>query len=73
MKLDSLRLLLRPFWDRNRAVLATWFATLCVVSIFFAQSAYAFAMPADFEFPKVDRTAGGGDIARRTTGELSTA
>ena len=27
--------------------------------IFWAQSAYAFAMQADFEFLKVDRTAGG--------------
>ena len=59
MKLDYLRLLLRPFSDRNRAIVATWLDALCVASIFLAQSTYAFAMPADFEFPKVDRAAGG--------------
>ena len=32
---------------------------VCCIKLFLAQSAYAFAMPADFEFPKVDRTAGG--------------
>ena len=35
LKLDSLRLLLRPFWNRNRAVVATWLTALCVVSIVF--------------------------------------
>ena len=29
-KLDALRLLLRPFWDRNRAVVATWLAENCI-------------------------------------------
>ena len=38
-KLDALRLLLGPFWDRSRAVVATWL------------SRYAFK-PADFEFPR---------------------
>ena len=32
---------------------------VCCINFFLAQSIYAFAMPADFEFPKVDRTAGG--------------
>ena len=26
---DALRLLLRPFWDRSRAVVATWLAEYC--------------------------------------------
>ena len=26
LKLDALRLLLRPFWDRSRAVVVTWLA-----------------------------------------------
>ena len=35
-------------------------SALCVLhQIFGAQSEYAFALPADFEFPKVYRTAGG--------------
>ena len=29
-KLDALRLLLRPFWDRSRAVVATWLAKFCI-------------------------------------------
>ena len=29
-KLDALRLLLRPFWDRNRAVVAIWIAEYCI-------------------------------------------
>ena len=29
-KLDSLRLLLRPFWDRSRAILATWLVEYCI-------------------------------------------
>ena len=32
---------------------------VCCINCFLAQSAYAFAMSADFQFPKVDRTAGG--------------
>ena len=28
-KLDALRLLLRPFWDRNTAIIATWLAEYC--------------------------------------------
>ena len=28
-KLDALRLLLRPFWDRSRAVVAAWLAEYC--------------------------------------------
>ena len=47
-KLDVLRLLLRPFWDRNRAIVATWLAEYCIQ---FWLSTYAFAKPADFEFP----------------------
>ena len=29
-KLDALRLLLRPFWDRNIAIIATWLAEYCI-------------------------------------------
>ena len=29
-KLDALRLLLRPFWDRSRAVVATCLAEYCI-------------------------------------------
>ena len=46
-KLDVLRLLLRPFWDRNRAIVATWLAEYCMQ---FWLSTYAFAKPADLEF-----------------------
>ena len=60
-KLDALRLLLRPFWDQSRAVVATWLVSIASNFWLFT---YAFGMPADFEFPrekvlKVDRTAGG--------------
>ena len=30
LKLDALRLLLRPFWDRNIAIIATWLAEYCI-------------------------------------------
>ena len=30
LKLDALRLLPRPFWDRSRAVVATWLAEYCI-------------------------------------------
>jgi len=30
LKLDALRLLLRPFWDKSRAVVATWLAEYCI-------------------------------------------
>ena len=49
-KFLEMRLLLRPFWDRNRAVVATWLMEYCVP---FCLSMYAFAKPADFEFPQV--------------------
>ena len=29
-KLDALGLLLRPFWDKSRAVAAVWFAEYCI-------------------------------------------
>ena len=29
-KLDALRLLPRPFWDRSRAVVATWLDEYCI-------------------------------------------
>ena len=29
-KWDALRLLLRPFWDRSKAVVATWLAAYCI-------------------------------------------
>ena len=29
-KLDAMRLLLRPFWDRSRAVVAAWLAEYCI-------------------------------------------
>ena len=48
-KLDALRLLLGAFWDRSRAVVATRLAQYCIQ---FWLSTYAFAKPADFEFPR---------------------
>ena len=30
LKLDALRLLLRSFWNRSRAVVATWLAEYCI-------------------------------------------
>ena len=30
LKFDALRLLLRPFWDRSRIVVATWLADNCI-------------------------------------------
>ena len=29
-KFDALRLLLRPFWDKSRVVVATWLAGYCI-------------------------------------------
>ena len=54
---DALRLLLKPFGSRSKAVVATWLAEYCIQ---FLLSIYAFARPADFEFPreKVLRFAG---------------
>ena len=48
-KLDALRLLLRPFWDRSRAVVATW--PPAILHPIFGCSYYALVKPADFEFP----------------------
>ena len=48
-KLDALRLLLRPFWDRSRAVAATWLAECCI-QIWL--SMYACAKSAEFELPR---------------------
>ena len=45
--LDALRLLLRPFWDRSRALVATWLVEYCIQFL-----ACAFAKPADFGFPR---------------------
>ena len=77
LKLDALRLLLtlllRPFWDRSRAVVATWPTEYCIQfldAIWY--NIYAFAKPADIEFHErrytVGRTADGvkdGEIVRR--------
>ena len=50
-KSNALRLLLRQFSDRNRAIVAvyTWFAEYCIK--FLAVHA-AFAKPADIKFPR---------------------
>ena len=40
LKLDALRLLLRPFWGRSRAIVAAWVAEYCIQSL--AVHAYAF-------------------------------
>ena len=48
-KLDALRLLLRSFWDRSRAVVAIWLVEYCIQ---FLAVTYAFAKPAGFEFPR---------------------
>ena len=50
-KLDALRLLLRPFLDKSRAVVATctWLAEYIV---FDCPCTYAFTKPADFECPR---------------------
>ena len=47
--LDVLRLFLRPFWDRSRAVVAIH--GLRSIASNFWLSTYAFAKPADFQFP----------------------
>ena len=62
---NTLRLLLRPFCDRSRAVVATWLTGYC-----FWLSVYAFAKPADIKFlrEKVLQLADGvtdGDIICR--------
>ena len=41
LKLDSLRLLLRPFWNRNRSVVATWLTVIYLCMSFHRK----FAMP----------------------------
>ena len=33
LKLDALRLLLRPFWDRSRIVVATWLTDNCILAV----------------------------------------
>ena len=48
-KLEALRLLLRPFWDRSRAVVAVY--ATCPVSNYWL-SMYAFAKPADIKSPQ---------------------
>ena len=40
---------LRPFWDRSRAMIATWLEVYCIQ---FWLSIFAFAKPADIEFPR---------------------
>ena len=50
LKLDALGLLLRPFWDRSKAVVATWLMEHCIQ--FLAVHIYEFAIPADLEFPR---------------------
>ena len=47
-KLYALRLLLRPFWDRSRTVVAIWIAEYCIRFL----AVHVFAKPADFEFPR---------------------
>ena len=44
-KLDGLRLLLRPFWDRSRAEVAIWLMVVLHPNL-------AVTKPADFEFPR---------------------
>ena len=41
-KLDALRLLLRPFWGRSRAAVATWLTEYCIQVL----TVYAFALKA---------------------------
>ena len=56
-KLDALRLLLRPFCDRSRAVVAvyaTWLAEYCIQ---FWLPMYAFAIDVEFQQEKVLRLA----------------
>ena len=48
-KLEALRVLLRPFWDRSRAVVAVY--ATCPVSNYWL-SMYAFAKPADIKSPQ---------------------
>ena len=64
LKLNALRLLLRPFWDRSRAVVAIHGSQSIYCIQFLAVHAYAFAIPADFECPRekvlrLTNTAGG--------------
>ena len=44
-----MRLLLRPFWDKSRAVVATWLAEYCIR---FLAVHNAFARQGDIEFPQ---------------------
>ena len=66
MKLDALRLLLRPFWDRSRAVVATRVAEFLAVHVCMLSQ-----LTSDFleisSKSKVGRTAGGVE------GQLSSA
>ena len=45
-------MLLRPFWGRSRAVVATWLAEYCIQFLAVHACMYAFAKPADFKFPR---------------------
>ena len=60
-KWDALRLLLRPFWDRSKAVVATWLTTYCIQ--FLAVHVYicwaSWHRISKIEGTKVGRTAGG--------------
>ena len=49
LKFDALRLLLTPFRDRSKAVVVIHGSRSIVSN--FCLSTYAFAKPADFEFP----------------------
>ena len=61
LKLDALRMLLRPFWDRRIAVVATWLAEYCIQFLaVHACICYAnWLRISTREGTKVDRTAGG--------------
>ena len=52
LKLDALRLLLGPFWDRSRATVAIHGSRSIYCIQFLAVHAYTFAIPADFEHPR---------------------
>ena len=68
-KLDALILLLRPFWDRSRAIVATWLAEYCIqfLAVHVCICYPSWHWISMREGTKVERTA---DITRRITGEL---
>ena len=66
LKFDALRLLLRPFWDRSRAVVATWF-TEYFIQFFGCPCMHLLSQLTSNSTTEGWQNSRWGDITRRTT------